>query len=77
MKCYLKFYELEEIKDALSYISFFANHKDEISFRRIINKPTRGISEKTQDKLMESAKSYGNSPYGEHLKAVAEGKIKY
>ena len=51
----LKFYEREEIKDALAYISFFANHKDEISFRRIINKPTRGIGDKTQDKLMESA----------------------
>ena len=51
----LKFYEREEIKDALAYISFFANHKDEISFRRIINKPTRGIGEKTQDKLMEAA----------------------
>ena len=51
----LKFYEREEIKDALAYISFFANHKDEISFRRIINKPARGIGDKTQDKLMESA----------------------
>jgi glucose-1-phosphate thymidylyltransferase len=30
-----------------------------------------------KDKLMESAKAYGKSPYGEHLKAVAEGKIKY
>ena len=30
-----------------------------------------------KDKLMESAKAYGNSPYGEHLKAVADGKIKY
>ena len=30
-----------------------------------------------KDKLMESAKAYGKSPYGEHLKAVAEGKVKY
>ena len=51
----LKFYEREEIKDALAYISFCANHKDEISFRRIINKPARGIGEKTQNKLMEKA----------------------
>ena len=51
----LKFYEREEIKDALAYISFFANHKDEISFRRIINKPTRGIGDKTQDKLLQTA----------------------
>lgn len=30
-----------------------------------------------RNKLMESAKTYGKSPYGEHLKAVAEGKVKY
>lgn len=30
-----------------------------------------------KDKLLESAKAYGKSPYGEHLKAVAEGKVKY
>ena len=29
------------------------------------------------EKLLESAKAYGKSPYGEHLKAVAEGKVKY
>jgi len=31
----------------------------------------------TKDKLIESAARYGKSPYGEHLKAVAEGKVKY
>lgn len=30
-----------------------------------------------QEKLLESAAAYGKSPYGAHLKAVAEGKIKY
>ena len=30
-----------------------------------------------QTKLLESAKRYGKSPYGEHLKRVAEGKIQY
>lgn len=30
-----------------------------------------------KDKLLESAKRYGKSPYGLHLKAVAEGKIRY
>lgn len=30
-----------------------------------------------KEKLMESAKTYGKSPYGEHLKAVAEGRVKY
>ena len=30
-----------------------------------------------REKLLESAKTYGKSPYGEHLKAVAEGKVRY
>ena len=30
-----------------------------------------------KDKLMESARRYGKSPYGAHLKAVAKGKVKY
>ena len=30
-----------------------------------------------KEKLLESAKRYGKSPYGMHLKAVAEGKVRY
>ena len=30
-----------------------------------------------KEKLLESAKTYGKSPYGEHLMAVAEGRVKY
>ena len=30
-----------------------------------------------KDKLLQSAQRYGKSPYGVHLKAVAEGKVKY
>ena len=30
-----------------------------------------------REKLIESANKYGKSPYGAHLKAVAENKIKY
>ncbi|MCR5218683.1 ATP-dependent helicase [Treponema sp.] len=51
----LKFYEREEIKDALSWISFIANPRDEIAFRRIINKPVRGIGPGTQDKILAAA----------------------
>ncbi len=31
----------------------------------------------TKEKLLESADRYGKSPYGKHLKDVADGKIKY
>ena len=30
-----------------------------------------------REKLEEAAKAYGKSPYGEHLKAVSEGKVRY
>lgn len=30
----------------------------------------------SKEKLLQSAKRYGKSPYGEHLKAVAEGKVR-
>ena len=29
-----------------------------------------------KDELLESAAKYGKSPYGKHLKAVAEGKVR-
>ena len=31
----------------------------------------------SKDKLLEAAKHYGKSPYGQHLKSVAEGKLRY
>ena len=30
-----------------------------------------------RDTLLQSAERYGKSPYGQHLKKVAEGKIRY
>lgn len=51
----LKFYEREEIKDALAYISLCANSRDEISYRRVINKPARGIGPKTQELILSDA----------------------
>lgn len=53
----LKFYEREEIKDILAYLALIANPRDEIAFRRIINKPARGIGNTTQDKIVEKFRS--------------------
>lgn len=51
----LKFYEREEIKDAISCLKFIVNPKDEVSFQRIINKPVRGIGESSQKKIIAEA----------------------
>ncbi len=52
----LKFYDREEIKDILAFLSLIANPRDEIAFRRIINKPPRGIGAVSQDKIIDSAR---------------------
>lgn len=49
----LKFYEREEIKDVLAYLSFIVNPKDEIAFRRIVNKPARTVGTVSQDKVVD------------------------
>lgn len=51
----LKFYEREEIKDAVALLSLVANAKNEVAFRRIINKPVRGIGKKSQDNIINAA----------------------
>jgi DNA helicase-2/ATP-dependent DNA helicase PcrA len=49
----LKFHEREEIKDAIALLSFMVNPRDEISFRRIVNKPARGLGAVTVDRLID------------------------
>ena len=51
----LKFYEREEIKDALALLSFLVNPRDEVAFRRVVNKPTRGVGAVTIEKIIEAS----------------------
>lgn len=51
----LKFYEREEVKDTLAWLAFVANPRDEIAFRRVVNKPGRGVGNVSQDKIISSA----------------------
>ena len=55
----VRFYEREEIKDAVAVLKFLANPRDEVSFRRIANKPPRGIGATTLEKVIEAANETG------------------
>ena len=53
----VRFYERREIKDFLAYLKVLVNLDDEVSLRRIINIPKRGIG----DRAIESIESIANS----------------
>jgi DNA helicase-2/ATP-dependent DNA helicase PcrA len=47
----VRFYERKEIKDALSYLRLLLNPHDDVSLRRVINVPARGIGKGVMDSL--------------------------
>ena len=57
----LSFYQRKEIKDLLAYLRILVNENDSEALTRIINYPTRGIGETTQNKLIVYADSQGQS----------------
>lgn len=48
----LQFYDREEIKDALALLFLLTNSKDEVNFKRMINKPARGIGSSSLDTIL-------------------------
>jgi DNA helicase-2/ATP-dependent DNA helicase PcrA len=56
-----KFYERAEIRDAIAYLQAIDNPADEISLRRIVNQPRRGIGQSSIDKLAAYAAASGIS----------------
>jgi DNA helicase-2/ATP-dependent DNA helicase PcrA len=53
----LRFYDRAEVKDLLCYFRAFHNPNDDVSFRRILNIPTRGVGKKTEEIIeLESAR---------------------
>jgi DNA helicase-2/ATP-dependent DNA helicase PcrA len=51
----LKFYQREEIKDALSLLALLLNPRDEVAFKRMVNKPARGLGETTIIRVIDNA----------------------
>ena len=47
----VRFYERKEIKDALAYMKLVINPHDDVSLRRVINVPARGIGKGVMDSL--------------------------
>ena len=52
----VRFYERKEVKDLLAYLRVLVNPEDEVSLRRIINTPKRGIGDRALESIDELAR---------------------
>ena len=70
----IKFYERAEIKDLISYLRIIANPHDDFSFKRVINRPKRGIGKVTIDKISKAAYEKQGSIFQFLSKNLAEAE---
>ena len=69
----LKFYERKEIKDIIAYLRLIYNTSDNLSLKRIINEPKRGIGKTSLDGIEEIANANGISMYNVIKEAAQYG----
>ncbi|MBV8877293.1 MAG: DNA helicase II [Gammaproteobacteria bacterium] len=71
----LRFFERAEIKDALAYLRLISNRRDDASFERVVNLPTRGIGAKSLDALRAAARGAGSSLWEAAGACIASGAL--
>ena len=70
-----RFYERLEIKNAIAYLKVIFNNNDNPSFERSVSNPTRGVGEKTLNKIRQTSKKYNISYIKASAKLIDEGNI--
>lgn len=65
----IKFFQRKEVKDVLAYFRLIYNHKDDISFERIVNVPARGIGKSTMD-ILKAEKEALNLSYFDYIDTI-------
>jgi len=71
----LRFFERQEIKDALAYLRLIANRNDDASFDRVVNVPTRGIGNRTMEAVREEAKDKSLSLWAASRQIIDTGAL--
>lgn len=71
-----RFYERMEIRDAMAYFRVVTSPEDDLAFERIVNTPKRGLGDKAQQVIQQTARSRGVSLVEGARIAVEDGAIK-
>lgn len=69
----MRFFERAEIKNALAYLRLMNNVNDDASFERVVNTPTRGIGDRSVEKVREVARQF-NLPMWLAARQIIEDK---
>lgn len=72
----MKFYERQEVKDAICYLRCVCNHNDDLAFNRIINTPKRSVGTTTINKLYQKVKEQEISLFDATLQAIQNNELK-
>ncbi len=65
-----RFFDRAEVKDLISYIRVITNFHDDFSFKRIVNKPKRGLGKASVEKVELAAHAQGKSIF-EYIKSAS------
>jgi len=69
-----RFYDRREVKDLLAYLRVVANPSDEVSARRVVNVPRRGVGDASVERMARFARDRGVS-FGDALGRAAEAGV--
>ncbi len=69
----VRFYDRREVKDAMAYLRALVNPDDEVSWRRIVNVPKRGVGDTSVNKVSAYAQEHGMTFRDALQKAAAAG----
>ncbi|MDG2960284.1 DNA helicase II [Bisgaard Taxon 10/6] len=71
----MRFFERQEIKDALAYLRLVNNRYDDAAFERVINTPTRGIGDRTLETLRQLTRERQITLWQATQVAIQENKL--
>lgn len=70
-----RFYERQEIRDAMAYFRLAVSPDDDLAFERVVNLPKRGLGDTAQSKIQQTARASGMSLLEGAREAVSHGLI--
>ena len=71
----LRFFERQEIRDALGYLRMINHPHDDAAFERVVNTPSRGIGEKTITQVRQTAREHNCSLWQASNMLIQEGSM--